>query len=103
MAKHKSKTNAALDKLRRKRSAAIKAVVKANAALDTHLKYRDSPDLPVKFEKLAAAALEGQEYGLAIELNNLCYLDEEVAANMARSRSSNVPKLNWPPVKRVPR
>ena len=79
MAKHKSKTNAALDKLRRKRSAAIKAVAKANAALDAHLEYRDSPDFLVKFEKLAAAALEGQEYGLAIELNNLCYLDEEVA------------------------
>src|SRR5262245_48864837 len=79
MTKHKSKTSDALDKLRTKRSAAIKALAKANAALDTLLKYRDSPHFPVKFEELAAAALEGHEYNLAIALNNLCYLDEEVA------------------------
>jgi hypothetical protein len=90
MTKHKSKTNAvleelrkkkiaALDKLRRKRSAAIKAVAKANAALDAQLEYRDSPGFVVQFEELAAIALKRQEYELAIELNNLCYIDQDVA------------------------
>lgn len=89
MAKLKSKSNAvrdklrkertALDKLRRKRSAAIKAVAEANAALDAQLEYWASPGFLVQFEKLATTALEGAEYQLAIEINNLCYIDEEVA------------------------
>lgn len=97
MTKNKSKSNAvlnelrkesaALDKLRRKRSAAIKAVAEANAALDAHFKYWAAPGFLQQFNAesapgivLAATAVEEElEYHLAIELNNVCYIDQEIA------------------------
>jgi hypothetical protein len=87
MTKHKSKSNAAADKLRRKRSAAIKSVAVASAALDAHLKCWNAPGFLARFddESFPGAFLgamtvhEELEYQLAIELNNLCYLDEQAA------------------------
>jgi hypothetical protein len=75
MTKHKSETGDALDKLRRKRGAALKAVAKYCAALDTCLK--DSPDLLVKFDEEDA-----DEYGLVEAIER--------------------PKPNGPPRKRLP-
>jgi hypothetical protein len=109
MTKHKSKSNAALDKLRRKRSAAIKSVAEASAALDAHLKCWNAPGFLARFddESFPGAFLgamtvhEELEYQLAIELNNLCYLDKQ-AAEYSSDEIIERTEARWAPVKRLP-
>ena len=106
MTKHKSKSNTALakmrkrnatlDKLQRKRSTVIKAVAEANAAFDAHLKIWKRPGLLAKLDEgeraaaLVAAmnAHEELEYDLAIAINELCYFDVEVATDELGSRQT---------------
>jgi hypothetical protein len=113
MAKHKSKSNAvrdklrkertALDKLRRKRSAAIKAVADANAALDANFEYwnarvffrRADEEDAQEIVVAVTTVVELLEYNLAIELNNLCYIDEEVADDYGSAEIIERTEAKW--------
>jgi hypothetical protein len=84
--------NAALDKLRRKRSELVKDVGEANAALEAHLKMWGGSSIPVPVGfndesatiALAAAMSVGDilEYDLAIAVNDLFHFDDEVAGEL---------------------
>jgi len=115
--KHKSKSNdelrkeiAARDKLRRKRSATIKAVAEANAALDAHLKIWNGRCIPKEFGEDSAVVLwtvmmieDDLEFDLAIAVNNLCYFDQEEANELGSIETINRFDPNWSPSKRLPR
>jgi hypothetical protein len=73
--------------LRTTRSAVINAVAKANAALDVHLECWNAPGFLAHLQEdlvpgvvVAYVSVQKElEYQLALAINDLCYLDQELA------------------------